>query len=191
MRVFSPPHNENDASRTPPFPLAARRNILHPNSSTSPQSTINKNILTPSQVPLSVQNQSHTLVPGMSVPSTMISTNPTTSRIQPAIVPGRTQILGENGVLVQGPGGIVSANGAYIPNAVPSQFGHGTNIAVSNGEEGNNNLMWLLDFKLDFFNDQEAGKSQFQNKIQIEIFFFSLTLRSIDFSKIQFLERSF
>ena len=101
----------------------------------------------------------------MSSPSTIISTNPTTSRVQSAILPGRTQILGENGVLVQGPGGLVSANGAYIPNAVSSQFGHGTNIAVNNGEEGNNNLMWLLDFKLDFFNDSEAGKSH----IEIEL----------------------
>ena len=95
----------------------------------------------------------------MSTPPTSVSTHQTSARVPSAIVPGRAQILGEGGVLVQGPGGLVSANGAYIPTSVSSQFGHTSNVAFANGEEGNNNLMWLLDFKLDFFNEQEAGKN--------------------------------
>ena len=77
-------------------------------------------------------------------------------------MPGRTPVLGEGGVLLQGPSGLVSANGAYIQNPGPNQFGQGSNIAIANGEEGNSNLMWLLDFKLDFFNDSEAGKNYFK-----------------------------
>ena len=95
----------------------------------------------------------------MSTQPTSVSTNQTSARVPSAIVPGKAQILGEGGVLVQGPGGLVSANGAYIPTSVSSQFGNGSNVAFTNGEEGNNNLMWLLDFKLDFFNEQEAGKN--------------------------------
>ena len=121
-----------------------------------------KNITNPlAQSSLSVNGQSQTMAPVMSTQPTLVTTNPTTARIPSAIIQGRTPVLGEGGVLVQGPGGLVSANGAYIQNQVPTQFGHGGNIAVANGEEGNSNLMWLLDFKLDFFNDSEAGRSNF------------------------------
>ena len=75
------------------------------------------------------------------------------------MVPGRTQVLGETGVVLQGPGALMGASGAYPPSSVSSQFGHGAGVAVNSGEEGNNNLMWLLDFKLDFFNDPDTGRA--------------------------------
>ena len=114
------------------------------------------------QSPLLVNGQSQGTAPVMSTQPMLVTSNATTARIPSAIIQGRAPVLGEGGVLVQGPGGLVSANGAYIQNPVPSQFGHGGNVAVANGEEGNSNLMWLLDFKLDFFNDSEAGKSNFR-----------------------------
>ena len=101
------------------------------------------------------------MAPVMSAQPTLVTTSQSTARIPSAIIPGRAPFLGEGGVLVQGPNGLVSANGAYIQNPVPTQFGHGGNVTVANGEEGNSNLMWLLDFKLDFFNDSEAGKINF------------------------------
>ena len=121
-----------------------------------------KNVTNPlAQSSLSVNGQSPSMTPVMSTQPTLVTTNTTTARIPSAIIQGRAPVLGEGGVLVQGPGGLVSANGAYIQNPVPTQFGHGGNVAVANGEEGNSNLMWLLDFKLDFFNDSEAGKRNF------------------------------
>ena len=74
------------------------------------------------------------------------------------MISGKAQVVGENGVGLQGPGAIVGANAAYPSSSGPSQFGHGTSLAINGGEEGNNNLMWLLDFKLDFFNDPDTGK---------------------------------
>jgi hypothetical protein len=85
------------------------------------------------------------------------------------MVPGRTQVLGETGVVLQGSGALMGANNVYPYNSVPSQFGQGTGVAVNSGEEGSNNLMWLLDFKLDFFNDQEAGRAQCKAIIHIYI----------------------
>ena len=77
---------------------------------------------------------------------------------QSTVASGRPHLVGENGgIVIQNPGTLVGANGAYQP----AQFGHGTSLAVNGGEEGNSNLMWLLDFKLDFFNDAEAGKMAF------------------------------
>ena len=64
----------------------------------------------------------------------------------------------QNGVEIQGPV-TVGGNCPYPSTSAPSHFNHGTGLAINGGEEGNNNLMWLLDFKLDFFNDQDTGKS--------------------------------
>ena len=63
----------------------------------------------------------------------------------------------------------MGTSGAYQSSSVASQFGHGTGVAVNSGEEGNNNLMWLLDFKLDFFNDPDTGRAQCKFIIHIYI----------------------
>ena len=119
----------------------------------------------------STSNPSHQFAPIQSLSTTPLSTTtPITGRFpSSAMVPGRTQSLGETGVVLQGSGALMGANGAYPSSSVPSQFGHGTGVAVNSGEEGNNNLMWLLDFKLDFFNDPDTGRAQCKAIIQIYI----------------------
>ena len=159
MACFSPPHHESDSSRTPPFPIAARKNISFgsPTSGTSVNNSKSACNSSP-HGSVSINNQSHHFIPIQSSSPASSSSTLAAGRIPTtSMVSGRAQVLGDNGVVLQSSSALMGVNGAYPSSSVPSQFGHGTSLALNNGEEGNNNLMWLLDFKLDFFNDADAG----------------------------------
>ena len=162
---YSPPHHGPDTIRTPPFSSTIKRNVATCNSAkqslvptSSGTSNNNKNLcsLTPQSSVISNHPQSHQLIPVSIVSTTPLTTTPTTGRLPPSsTISGKAQIVGENGIGLQTSGGGVGGNGSYPSTS--SQFGHGTSVAINGGEEGNNNLMWLLDFKLDFFNDPDTG----------------------------------
>ena len=160
MYHFSPPHHDSDTSRSPPFSTGARKNLAF-NTST-PGSSVNENkahLAASSQGLVALRNQSHQFAP-LSAVSTATTTQATSMGRIPtsSITTGNPHILGENGVVIQGSGPLMGTNGIYPTGSVSSQFAPGTSFAVNSGEEGNSNLMWLLDFKLDFFNDPDSGR---------------------------------
>ena len=153
---FSPPHPESDTSRSPPFPSTARKTLAFCNA--TPAETSDENRINPRSPQMSVST-SNTTPQFAATTASLTSATTSIGRFpQSTVASGRPHLVGENGgIVIQNPGTLVGANGAYQP----AQFGHGTSLAVNGGEEGNSNLMWLLDFKLDFFNDAEAGKMAF------------------------------